>query len=97
LTWKERIVLVIGFVAAFAVAASTPAFAFVFAKLLSTFYLEENQSAEARKWALSLLGIAIHDGISAFTTRFSLEYCVQAWINSLRVEAMKQILAQPKS
>ncbi|TVY44090.1 ABC transporter B family member [Lachnellula occidentalis] len=97
LTWNERIILVIGFIAAFMVAASTPAFAFVFAKLLGTFYLVHNQSAAARTWALSLLGIAIIDGISAFTTHFALEYCGQAWINYLRVEAMKRILAQPKS
>ncbi|TVY40590.1 Alpha-factor-transporting ATPase, partial [Lachnellula subtilissima] len=97
LTWNEKIVLVIGFIAAFMVGASTPAFAFVFAKLLGTFYLVHNQSAAARTWALSLLGIAIIDGISAFTTHFALEYCGQAWVNYLRVEAMKRILAQPKS
>ncbi|TVY89225.1 ABC transporter B family member, partial [Lachnellula willkommii] len=97
LNWNEKIILVIGFIAAFMVAASTPAFAFVFAKLLGTFYLVHNQLAAARTWALSLLGIAIIDGISAFTTHFALEYCGQAWVNYLRVEAMKRILAQPKS
>lgn len=97
LTWKQKMTLILGFLTAFIVAAATPTFAFVFGKLLGTFYIVENQSVEARKWALSLLGIAIIDGIAAFTTHFCLEYCGQAWVNSLRVEAMKRILAQPKS
>lgn len=97
LKWKDRMILIVGFVAAFLVAASTPAFAFVFAKLLGTFYLKGNQEAVAKVWALSLLGIAIVDGLSVYTTHYTLEYCGQAWVNSLRVEAFKRILTQPKS
>ncbi|RDL31099.1 Bile salt export pump [Venustampulla echinocandica] len=97
LVWKHRLILIVGFFAAFVVAVCTPGFAFSFAKLLSTFYLTVNQSAEAKKWALILLGVAIVDGLAAFTTHYALEHCGQIWVNVLRVEALKRILAQPKS
>ncbi|KAH8669513.1 P-loop containing nucleoside triphosphate hydrolase protein [Tricladium varicosporioides] len=54
-------------------------------------------ATEGRKWALSLLGIAIVDGIAFFSSRYASEYVGQAWVNFLRVEALKRILAQPKS
>ncbi|EPE27653.1 P-loop containing nucleoside triphosphate hydrolase [Glarea lozoyensis ATCC 20868] len=95
--WKDRIVLIFGFVNAFIVAAATPVFAFLFAQLLSTFYTTKNQTAEATKWALVLLGLAIVDGFSAFFTHYALEHCGQEWVNALRVEALKRVLAQPKA
>ncbi|TAQ91114.1 hypothetical protein B7494_g532 [Chlorociboria aeruginascens] len=97
LLFNGRIILIIGFIAAFVDAAATPAFAFVFAKLLNVFYVTENQAAEARKWALSLLGIAVIDGVACYVTHFALEYCGESWVNSLRVEAFKRILNQPRS
>ena len=95
LNHKQRLILVMGFVAALLVAAGTPAFAWVLAQLLTTFYLNNNQLAEARKWALILLGVAIIDGFATFSTHYALEYCGQCWVNALRLEALKRILAQP--
>lgn len=97
LDYKQRSILIMGFVAAFLAAAGTPAFAWVLAQLFTTFYLDMNQLAEARKWALILLGVAIADGLATFSTHYALEYCGQCWINALRLEALKCILAQPKS
>ncbi|KAG9238241.1 ABC transporter-like protein [Amylocarpus encephaloides] len=97
LVWKDKLILIFGFSAAVVVAASTPAFAFTFAKLLSTFYIVEDQTEQGRKWALILLGIAIVDGLAVYANISALEYCGQAWVNCLRVEALKRILAQPKS
>jgi ATP-binding cassette subfamily B (MDR/TAP) protein 1 len=97
LTRMDRLILLFGFLAALVLAAATPAFAIVFAELLNVFYAKENQAAQARKWALSLLAIAVIDGVAAFCTHYALEYSGQAWVNSLRVEAMKRILNQPKS
>ncbi|KAF4630376.1 hypothetical protein G7Y89_g7762 [Cudoniella acicularis] len=93
---KDRVILILGFFATIATSASTPAFAYVFAQLLSTFYLTENQAAEGRKWALSLLGIAIVDGFCFFSMRYGFEHAGQAWVNALRVKAVKRILSQPK-
>ncbi|RFU34537.1 hypothetical protein B7463_g1772, partial [Scytalidium lignicola] len=97
LSWKDRSFLIGGFVAAIVVAAATPLFSFVFANLLNVFNLPENQGAEARKWALILLGIALTDGTASFCSRYCLERSGDAWINALRVEALRRILNQPRS
>lgn len=98
LTRKGRIIFLFGFVAAFLVAACTPTFAYVFARLLGVFYLPRDERAgQATKWALSLLGIATVDGLACFTTHYLLEYTGQSWITLLRLEALKRILSQPKS
>ncbi|KAI6708191.1 hypothetical protein JHW43_009279 [Diplocarpon mali] len=97
LKWHDRCFLVLGFGSALVVAGGTPAFAYVFAKLLQVYYMTENREAEALKWAISLLAIAIIDGVSTFVSHYSLEHSGQAWVNTLRVEALKRILAQPRS
>ncbi|KAF7893244.1 uncharacterized protein EAF02_000782 [Botrytis sinoallii] len=94
---KERIILSGAFAAAFIVAVSTPAFAIIYTKLLDTFYQKENRNSNAFKWSLILLGIAIIDGIACFFSHYALERAGQAWVSALRVEALKRILAQPKS
>lgn len=97
LTRKGRIIFVLGFFAAFVVGACTPTFAYLFARLLSVFYIPRNERArQALKWALSVLGIAIVDGLACFSMHYMLEYSAQSWITSLRLEALKRILAQPK-
>ena len=97
LNLKQRIILVLGIVSAFIVGACTPAFAYVFALLLSVFYASEDQAREARTYSLILLGIAVVDGTSSFCYRYALEYCAQSWVNVLRVESLQRVLAQPKS
>jgi ATP-binding cassette subfamily B (MDR/TAP) protein 1 len=98
LTRNCRIIYVLGFFAAFIVAACTPAFGYVFARLLGVFYLpQDERGGQALKFALSLLGIAILDGLACFSTRYMLEYCAQFWVTSLRLEAFRRILAQPRS
>ncbi|PVH77878.1 P-loop containing nucleoside triphosphate hydrolase protein [Cadophora sp. DSE1049] len=97
LKWRERCVFVFGFGTALIVAGGTPAFAYVLSKLLQVYYLRENQEAEALRWALALFAIAILDGVATFCSHYSLEYSGQAWVNTLRVEALKRIMAQPRS
>ncbi|KAI9680304.1 MAG: hypothetical protein M1829_001190 [Trizodia sp. TS-e1964] len=94
----EKMILVIGFVFAFVHAASTPAFSYLFAKLLSTFYIQgEDRSHEALKWSLSVLGVAIGDTIASYLMHYLLECSGQAWVDSLRIKAFGRILHQPKS
>ncbi|KAH9219138.1 P-loop containing nucleoside triphosphate hydrolase protein [Leptodontidium sp. 2 PMI_412] len=97
LKWRDRCVLCFGFFAALIMAGGTPAFAYVFAKLLQVYYLTENQDAEALRWALVLLAIATVDGIATFCSHYALEHSGQTWVNTLRVEALKRIMAQPRS
>ncbi len=97
LKWRDRWFLCFGFLSALIVAAGTPAFAYVFAKLLQVYYLRMNREAEALKWALALLGIATIDGVATFCSHYYLEQSGQAWVNILRVEAFKRVLAQPRA
>lgn len=97
LKWRERCVFTFGFGTALIVAGGTPAFAYVLSKLLQVYHLRENRESEALRWALALLAIAIVDGIATFCSHYALEYSGQAWVNTLRVEALKRIMAQPRS
>jgi ATP-binding cassette, subfamily B (MDR/TAP), member 1 len=95
LSWKYRTYLLLGFFAAFVVAACTPAFAYVFGRLLGIYHLRGDLVSQAEKWALALLGIACADGAATFFMHYTLECTGQAWVNSLRVEALRRVLAQP--
>ncbi|KAF6231907.1 hypothetical protein HO173_009744 [Letharia columbiana] len=99
LTWEKRMVLVLGFLCAGVHAAATPTFSWVFSKLLATFYLADHRerSHMARQWSLMVLAIAVVDSSAAFSMHFLLEYCGQAWIDTLRIEAFKRVLDQPRS
>ena len=97
LTWQKRAVLVCGFICAAIHAAATPMFSWVFAKLLGTFFLPPNErSRMALTWSLSVLGVAIGDSIASYYMHYLLENCGQAWIDTLRIQAMKRILDQPR-
>ncbi|KFX93813.1 hypothetical protein V490_04662, partial [Pseudogymnoascus sp. VKM F-3557] len=94
---RDRLILIFGFVAAFTYAACTPIFSYVLAKLFNTFYQTQNQATDARKWALTLLVIAVVDGGSSYTFYYCLDRCAKAWVDSLRKEALTRILDQPRS
>jgi len=96
LVLRDRFTLVLGFVSAFISATATPAFSYVLARLLGTFSLASGQTGAAETWALAILAIAVADGISSYYMHYFLEYCGQTWVDTLRVEAFKRILAQPK-
>lgn len=97
LPWTKRIILVLGFVCALVHAGATPAFAWVFSKLLATFFLGSGRSEAALTWSLSVLGVAIGDSLASYFMHYLLEACGQAWIDTLRVEALKRILDQPRA
>ena len=97
LLWKKRALLIFGFVFASIHAAATPLFSWVFSKLLGTFFLPVNRSHMALVWSMSVLGVAIGDSISVFFVHFLLESCAQTWVDTLRSEALKRILDQPRA
>ena len=97
LEWQNQVRLVLGFVCAFVHAAATPLFSWVFSQLLSTFFLPEDRSAMALRWSLSVLGIAVGDALASYFMHYLLESCGQAWVDSLRIQAMARLLDQPKS
>ena len=97
LTWDRKVLLVLGFFFATVHAAATPVFSWVFSKLLSTFYLQENQAKTALKWSLSVIGVAVGDAFASYMMHYCLENCGQAWIDTLRIEAMKRVIDQPRS
>ena len=95
LTTKKRVILLLGFAAAFVHAAATPVFSWVFSQLLSSFYVP-NGSQLALKWSFAVLGVAVTDGAASYFMHYFLEMCGQAWVDTLRIEAMKRMLDQPK-
>ena len=99
LTRGKRMALILGFLFAIVHAAATPIFSWVFSKLLATFYFADHgeRSRMAQGWSLTVLGVAVVDASAAFSMHYLLEYCGQAWIDSLRVEGLKRVLDQPRS
>ena len=99
LRWPQKIVLVAGFLSAAVHAAATPVFSWVFSNLLATFFLHDptQRSQQALRWSISVLGVSIVDSIASYLMHYLLEYCSQAWIDALRIEALKRVLDQPRA
>ncbi|KAI9152018.1 Alpha-factor-transporting ATPase [Paramyrothecium foliicola] len=93
---RDRTILVLGLLVCFVGAATTPAFAYCFAHLLSAFWLPGDKALEGRVWAVAMVGIAIADGIASAVSRYFIESAAQAWVDTIRVTALSKILSQPK-
>ncbi|KAE8861948.1 hypothetical protein PTNB73_07502 [Pyrenophora teres f. teres] len=65
--WRLRLLLIGAFLCAIVHSAATPLFAWVFAKLLNTFYGSSRRGEESRNYALAILGIAVIDGMGSVT------------------------------
>ncbi|PHH93247.1 hypothetical protein CDD83_9517 [Cordyceps sp. RAO-2017] len=55
-----------------------------------------DKTSEGRKWATYLVLVAVLDGLGTGAGRYLLERVGQAWVDSIRVEALARILQQPK-
>lgn len=88
---KDRIYLIAGTAACIISALTTPAFAYCFAQLLSAMW---SASVNSQRWALSLLGIALADGLSSVAGRLFFESVAQSWVDTLRLRALDCILHQ---
>jgi ATP-binding cassette subfamily B (MDR/TAP) protein 1 len=93
---RSKLSLIAAIACAIVHAAATPMFGYVFAKLLGTFYAVKDQALLARTYALSILGIAIIDGLATYGFHFLFDVAAQTWANSLKAEALRRILMQPR-
>lgn len=96
LPWRSRVAFVGAVVCTVIHSAATPTFAFVFSRLLSTFYTTENQQQLALRYALYILAIAVVDGLASYGFHFLFDACAQTWANTLKSEAMRRLLIQPR-
>lgn len=86
-----------GLCACIVTAACNPTFSYVFAQLLTTFWAPASKMAfKGQTWAILLVVIAVVDGFTVFLAYYLMQYVGQAWVTSLRIEAFKRILSQPK-
>ncbi|KAF2823407.1 multidrug resistance protein-like protein 2 [Ophiobolus disseminans] len=96
LEWRSRICFVTAILCAIVHAASTPAFAWVFAQLLKTFYTPGDQAMQSLIYAMAILGIAFVDGFATYMVFYLSDAVAQAWAHALKIEAMRRILMQPR-
>ena len=94
--WGPRLLILAASFSATIHAACTPVFAWVFAQLLTTFYVSGARKEMSQKYALVILGIAALDGLSCYLMFFLSDTVAQAWTLSLKKEAMRRILMQPR-
>lgn len=96
LPWRSKVAFTGAVIFAVIHSAATPVFSFVFSRLLSTFYSDENQQQQALRYALYILAIAVVDGISSWGFHFLFDATAQTWANVLKTEAMRRLLTQPR-
>lgn len=94
---KSRAQLILGLMLCLVTAGCQPAFSVLFAQLTSAFWAKGNPKAEARIWGIYLALVAVVEAVSTFLAYLLLESVGQAWVNTLRAEAVSRILSQPKS
>lgn len=94
--WPSRLGLVVACICAIIHAGATPAFAYVFSRLLATFYTAGRQQQQAQIYALTILGIAIADGLATYGFNALFDISAQTWANALKLESMRHILMQPR-
>lgn len=97
LNTKQRLILLVGVLSALAHASATPVFSYCLSQLIGTFYAGKNSANLARKWSLAVLGVSCGDGLSSFFMHYFLEFCAEAWLDTLRKKAFERILGQPKA
>ncbi|KAK3985291.1 putative ABC transporter expressed in the mitochondrial inner membrane [Cladorrhinum sp. PSN332] len=94
---KARIQLIIAVLFCFVIAGANPVFSFIFANLVGAFWNPGGPGDAGSKWAGYLAIVAAIDGIATFFGYLFMEKVAQHWVNSLRAEAIKRILNQPKA
>lgn len=96
---RDRILLVLGLLSCVISAAGIPAFSYVLARLLSTFWSPPGTDpvVSGRQWALYLFAIAACTCASEYTSRYFMERVAAEWVAVLRVHSLRAVLRQRKS
>ncbi|KAF7543873.1 hypothetical protein G7Z17_g10391 [Cylindrodendrum hubeiense] len=94
---RHRLVLLFGILTCIVGAGAIPTFAYCFAQLLGVMWSPGDKLAEGKQWATYLFLVAVIDGACTGGGRYLLEVVGQAWINTIRVQALMRILRQPKA
>jgi ATP-binding cassette subfamily B (MDR/TAP) protein 1 len=97
LTSRQRVVLFLGIASCLIHASATPVFSLCMSELFTTFHAGNNNSKLAMKWSLAVLGISFGDGLASFFMHYCLEYCGEAWMDTLRKQAFQRVLDQPRA
>lgn len=93
----NRIRILVGIAACMAAATCNPVFSFVFAQLIAAFWAPPAEMrAAGQTWAVRLTIVGAVDGCATFAAFYLMQYAGQVWVTSLRTEALKRILSQPK-
>ncbi|KAK4225426.1 putative ABC transporter expressed in the mitochondrial inner membrane [Podospora fimiseda] len=94
---KAKIQFILGVIFCVVIAGANPVFSFIFANLVGAFFIPEGPGDASSKWAAYLAVVAAIDGTATFFGYLCMEKVAQHWVNSLRAEAIKRILNQPKA
>ncbi|KAJ5095972.1 ABC transporter integral membrane type 1 [Penicillium alfredii] len=97
LTNKQRVILFLGFASALAHASATPIFSYCLSQLFGTFYAGSNSAKITMTWSLAVLGVSFGDGLASYFMHSFLEFCGEAWMDTLRKRAFQRVLDQPRA
>lgn len=92
-----RFMLLLGFWGATVHATGTPAFSYILSKLIATYSIPGGDKHKALVYSMAILAVATVDAVHTYIFRFFLEYIAQRWVDSVRSEALKRILDQPRA
>lgn len=93
----NRARIVLGIAACIVAATCNPVFSFLFAQLIAAFWAPPAEMrAAGQTWAVRLTIVGAVDGCATFAAFYLMQFAGQAWVTSLRIEALKRILSQPK-
>ncbi|GAQ08037.1 alpha-factor-transporting ATPase [Aspergillus lentulus] len=93
LTLRQRLLLLLGVIAALVDATATPVFSYCLSQLFQSFY---DVKVSSLRWAVAVLGVAVIDGTASYFMHYLLEASGQAWVDQLRKEAFRRVLDQPR-
>ncbi|KAI5254017.1 putative ABC transporter [Aureobasidium subglaciale] len=97
LDWHMRSVLIFAIVAASINGACTPVFSSILSKLIGTYGKGGKAKHTAVIYTVSILGIAVVNGLTSYIMHLLLEYVGQVWINTMRERSLERILDQPRN
>ncbi|KIW71943.1 hypothetical protein PV04_00169 [Phialophora macrospora] len=93
---SNRSKLLLGFLATLGHAGASPAFSYALVQVFNTYYMPTGYQRKALVWSMAVIGIAVGDGVACFFMQYLLDSASQAWVDTLRLQALRRIVRQPK-